>query len=59
MKVYVILVDYADQSPTKVFGVYKQYNTAYQEERRLKKIVKTLWDDNQINTRIMAQEVTE
>ena len=59
MKVYVILVDYADQRPTKVYGVYKQYRTAYQEERRLKKIAESLWGGNQIDTRIVDQEVTE
>lgn len=59
MKVYVILVDYADQRPTKVYGVYKQYHHAYQEERRILNIAETLWGGNQIKVRIIDQEVTE
>lgn len=59
MKVYVILIDYADQHPTKVYGVYKQYRHAFQEEQRLLDISKTLWGGNQIKVRIVDQEVTE
>lgn len=59
MKIYVILVDYADQRPTKVYGVYKQYRNAYQEERRILNIAETLWGGNQIKVRIIDQEVTE
>ena len=59
MKVYVILVDYADQRPTKVYGIYKQYRNAYQEERRILNIAETLWGGNQIKVRIVDSEVTE
>ena len=59
MKVYVILVDYADQRPTKVYGIYKQYRNAYQEERRILNIAETLWGGNQIKVRIIDSEVTE
>lgn len=59
MKVYVILVDYADQRPTKVYGVYKQYRHAFQEEQRLLDIDKTLWGEGRIKARIIDSEVTE
>lgn len=59
MKVYVVLVDYRSGRDTKVYGVYKQYRHAYQEEQRLLDISKTLWDGDQIKVRIVNQEVTE
>ena len=60
MKVYVVLIDYADQRPTSVFGVYKQFHTAYQDECRLKKMWRFLrGDDNMIKVRIIDQEVTK
>lgn len=57
MKVYVILVDYRNDR-TKVYGVYKQYRHAYQEEQRLLNIVDILSGDR-IKVRIVEQEVTE
>lgn len=59
MKVYVILVDYADQRPTKVYGIYKQYRHAFQEEQRLLDIDKALWGEDRIKVRIVDSEVTE
>lgn len=59
MKIYIILVDYMNGQDTKVYGVYKQYRHAYQEEQRLLDIDKTLWGGNQIKIRIIDQEVTE
>lgn len=59
MKVYVVLVDYCSGRDTKVYGVYKQYRHAYQEEQRLLDISKTLWGSDQIKVRIVDQEVTE
>lgn len=59
MKVYVVLVDYRSGRETKVFGVYKQYRHARQEKEKLLDIDKTLWYDDQINVRIVDQEVTE
>lgn len=57
MKVYVVLVDYRNDR-TKVYGVYKQYRHAYQEEQRLLNIVDILSGDR-IKVRIVEQEVTE
>ena len=59
MKVYVVLVDYRSGRDTKVYGVYKQYRHAYQEEQRLLNIAETLWGGDQIKVRIVDQEVTE
>ena len=59
MKVYVVLVDYKDGRDTKVYGVYKQYRHAFQEEQRLLNIGETLWGGNQIKVRIVGTEVTE
>lgn len=59
MKIYVVLVDYRDGRDSKVYGVYKQYRHAYQEEQRLLNIGETLWGGNQIKVRIVDAEVTE
>lgn len=59
MKVYVVLVDYKSGQDTKVYGVYKQYRHAYQEEQRLLNIADTLWGGDQIKVRIADSEVTE
>ena len=59
MKVYVILVDYRDGRDSLVYGVYKQYRHAYQEEQRLLHIGEALWGGNQIKVRIIDAEVTE
>lgn len=59
MKIYVVLVDYRDGRDSKVYGAYKQYRHAYQEEQRLLNIGKTLWGGNQIKVRIVDAEVTE
>ena len=59
MKVYVVLVDYKSGRDTKVYGVYKQYRHAFQEEQRLLDIGETLWGGDQIKVRIVDQEVTE
>ena len=59
MKVYVVLVDYRSGRNTKVYGVYKQYRHASQEKERLLDIGKTLWGGDQIDVRIIDQEVTE
>lgn len=59
MKVYVILIDYKSGRATKVYGVYKQYRHALQEEQRLLDIGKTLWGGDQIKVRIIDAEVTE
>lgn len=62
MKVYVVLIDYRSSRDIKaygVYGVYKQYRHALQEEQRLLDISKTLWDNDQIDVQIIGQEVTE
>ncbi len=59
MKVYIILVDYMSGQDTKVYGVYKQYRHAFQEEQRLLDIDKTLWGEGRIKARIIDSEVTE
>lgn len=59
MKVYVVLVDYMSGRDTKVYGVYKQYRHAFQEEQRLLDLGKTLWGEDQIKVRIVNAEVTE
>lgn len=59
MKVYVVLVDYRSGRDTKVYGVYKRLRHAVQEKERLLDIGKTLWGGDQINVRIVDQEVTE
>lgn len=59
MKVYIILVDYMSGQDTKVYGVYKQYRHAFQEEQRLLDIDKTLWGEGRIKVRIVDSEVTE
>ena len=59
MKVYIVLVDYINGQDTKVYGVYKQYRHAFQEEQRLLDIGKTLWGEDQIKVRIINSEVTE
>lgn len=59
MKVYIVLIDYKNGYDTKVYGVYKQYRHAYQEEQRLLNITDTLWSGDQIKVRIIDQEVTE
>jgi hypothetical protein len=59
MKVYIVLVDYMSGRDTKVYGVYKQYRHAFQEEQRLLDIGKTFCDKDQIKVRIINSEVTE
>lgn len=59
MKIYVVLVDYRDGRDSIVYGLYKQYRHAYQEEQRLLDIGKTLWGGDQIKVRIVDAEVTE
>lgn len=59
MKVYVVLVDYKNGRDTKVYGIYKQYRHAFQEEQRLLDISETLWGGDQIKVRIVNSEVTE
>lgn len=59
MKIYVVLVDYYDGRDSLVYGLYKQYRHAYQEEQKLLHIGKSLWGDNMIKVRIIDQEVTE
>lgn len=59
MKVYVVLIDYKSGCDTKVYGIYKQYRHAFQEEQRLLDIGKTLWGSDQIKVRIVDAEVTE
>ena len=59
MKVYVVLVDYRDGRDSLVYGLYKQYRHAYQEEQRLLRIGESLWGGDMIKVRIIDQEVTE
>ena len=59
MKVYVVLIDYYNGRDTKVYGAYKNYRHAFQEEQRLLNIGETLWGGNQIKVRIVDTEVTE
>ena len=62
MKVYVVLIGYHSGRDIKaygVYGVYKQYRHALQEEQRLLDIDKTLWGGDQIKVRIIDAEVTE
>lgn len=59
MKIYIVLIDYKDGRNTKVYGTYKQYRHAFQEEQRLLNIGETLWGGNQIKVRIVDAEVTE
>ena len=59
MKVYVVVVDYRDGRDSQVYGVYKQYRHAYQEEQRLLEVSQNVFN-SEIKVRILGpQEITE
>lgn len=59
MKVYVVVVDYRDGRDSQVYGVYKQYRYAYQEEQRLLEVGRNVFN-SEIKVRILGpQEVSE
>ena len=59
MKVYVVVVDYRDGRDSQVYGVYKQYRHAYQEEQHVLSLGKDFFN-SEIKVRIVGpQEVSE